>query len=115
LLLPKGHIPDTAELERIRDELIERLRQARAAAEHRGDRQQRARDRLERMAEDPAGNKWETVSREELGEPGCGAWEVQPRWGPVGALMNWWRVKVSSGCPLARPRSRRPSDKWSDP
>ena len=20
-------------------------------------------------------------------------------WGPVGALMNWWRVKISSGCP----------------
>src|SRR5439155_132046 len=25
--------------------------------------------------------------------------EVRPAWGPVGALMNWWRVKVSSGCP----------------
>jgi DNA-binding transcriptional regulator YhcF (GntR family) len=103
LLRPKGHVPDMSELERIRDELIERLSLARAEAERRGERQTRARDRLERMSEDPAAHKWETVSREEIGEPGCGAWEVQPRWGPVGALMNWWRIKVSSGCPLPGP------------
>jgi DNA-binding transcriptional regulator YhcF (GntR family) len=106
LLRPKEHVPDMSELEAIRDELIERLRRARAAAERQGERQRSARDRLERMSEDPAAHKWETVSREEIGEPGCGAWEVQPRWGPVGALMNWWRVKVSSGCPLAGPRRR---------
>jgi DNA-binding transcriptional regulator YhcF (GntR family) len=99
LLRPKGHVPDMAELERIRDDLIERLNRARAAAERRGDRQRRARTRLEEMAADPAAHKWETVASEDLGEPGCGTWEVQPKWGPVGALMNWWRVKVSSGCP----------------
>jgi DNA-binding transcriptional regulator YhcF (GntR family) len=99
LLRPKGHVPDMAELERIRDDLIERLNRARAAAERRGDRQRRARGRLEEMATDPAAHKWETVTSEDLGEPGCGTWEVQPKWGPVGALMNWWRVKVSSGCP----------------
>jgi DNA-binding transcriptional regulator YhcF (GntR family) len=99
LLRPKGHVPDMAELERIRDDLIERLNRARGAAERRGDRQRRARARLEEMATDPAAHKWETVTSEDLGEPGCGTWEVQPKWGPVGALMNWWRVKVSSGCP----------------
>jgi DNA-binding transcriptional regulator YhcF (GntR family) len=99
LLRPKGHVPDMAELERIRDDLIERLNRARGAAERRGDRQGRARARLEEMATDPAAHKWETVTSEDLGEPGCGTWEVQPKWGPVGALMNWWRVKVSSGCP----------------
>jgi hypothetical protein len=52
------------------------------------------------MAADPASHKWDTVKSEDLGEPGCGKWEVQPKWGPIGALMNWWRVKVSSGCPL---------------
>lgn len=103
LLRPKGHVPDMSELESIRDELIERLSRARAAAERRGERQERARDRLERMSEDPAAHKWESISREDIGEPGCGAWEVQPRWGPVGALMNWWRIKVSSGCPLPEP------------
>jgi DNA-binding transcriptional regulator YhcF (GntR family) len=104
LLRPKGHVPDLAELERIRDDLIERLNRARAAAERRGERQRRARTRLEEMTVDPAGHKWETVASDDMGEPGCGTWEVQPKWGPVGALMNWWRVKVSSGCPLPDPR-----------
>jgi DNA-binding transcriptional regulator YhcF (GntR family) len=101
LLRPKGHVADMAELEAIRDELMERLKRAREAAERRGERQHRARGRLEEMVGDPATHKWETVSKQDLGEPGCASWEVQPRWGPVGALMNWWRVKVSSGCPLA--------------
>src|SRR3954452_24486761 len=47
LLRPKGHVPDMAELEQIRDDLIERLNRARAAAERRGDVQRRARARLE--------------------------------------------------------------------
>ena len=51
------------------------------------------------MLADPAGHKYETVSNEEVGDPGCSRWEVRPAWGPVGALMNWWRVKISSGCP----------------
>ena len=99
LLRPKGHVPNMAELERIRDDLIERLDRARAASERRGAGQRRARTRLEEMAADPAAHRWETVTSEDLGEPGCGTWEVRPKWGPVGALMNWWRVKVSSGCP----------------
>ncbi len=104
LLRPKGHIADMAELEGIRDQLIERLKRARDDAERRGRRQGDARTRLEAMASDPAGHRWETVSREQMGEPGCATWEVTPKWGPVGALMNWWRLKVSSGCPLPVPR-----------
>ncbi|HMC06598.1 MAG TPA: GntR family transcriptional regulator [Solirubrobacterales bacterium] len=104
LLLPKGHVAGMAELEGIRDELIERLKAAQQAAERRGKRQRRARARREEMATDPAAHKWETISSEDVGEPGCGKWEVQPRWGPVGALMNWWRIKVSAGCPLPGPR-----------
>jgi DNA-binding transcriptional regulator YhcF (GntR family) len=103
LLRPKGHVADMAELERTRDELLERLKSAREEAERNGERQRQARARLEEMTTDPAAHKWETVSREELGEPGCATWEVAPKWGPVGALMNWWRVKVSSGCPLPGP------------
>ena len=99
LLRPKGHVAGMAELEATRDELLERLRAARETAEKRGARQRRARGRLEDMARDPAAHKWESVSNADIGEPGCAEWEVQPRWGPVGALMSWWRVKVSSGCP----------------
>jgi DNA-binding transcriptional regulator YhcF (GntR family) len=104
LLRPKGHVAGMAELEQTRDELIDRLRRAREDEERRGDRQGQARSRLEEMARDPAAHKWETISRQEIGEPGCATWEVTPKWGPVGALMNWWRVKVSSGCPLPGPR-----------
>ena len=49
----------------------------------------------------PADFKWVQVSRADLGEPGCGHWHSRPRLGPLGMLMGWWRVKVSSGCPLA--------------
>ena len=42
---------------------------------------------------------------EDIGEPGCQHWHVRPRWRPLGMLMNWWRVVVSSGCPLARPHA----------
>jgi DNA-binding transcriptional regulator YhcF (GntR family) len=104
LLRPKGHVADIGELEGIRDELMERLKGARAVAERRGERERRARARLDEMVDDPAAHKWESVSNEELGEPGCTTWEVEPKWGPVGALMSWWRVRVSGGCPLAVPR-----------
>ena len=90
---PKGHVADMAELEQTRDELIERLTRAREEAERRGERQGEARARLESMTADPAGHRWEIVSRQEIGEPGCATWEVAPRWGPIGALMNWWRVR----------------------
>jgi DNA-binding transcriptional regulator YhcF (GntR family) len=96
-----GRLVDIAELERTRDDLIVRLRAARGEAERSGERQGVARERLEAMLADPAGHKWDTVSDSELGEPGCRKYEVQPALGPVGALMNWWRVKVSGGCPLA--------------
>ena len=42
----------------------------------------RARARLEEMAADPAAHKWETVSKEEIGEPGCATWEVAAEVGP---------------------------------
>jgi DNA-binding transcriptional regulator YhcF (GntR family) len=106
LLRPKEHVADMEELEAVRDELVGRLKRAREAAERRGERQHRARVHLEEMVSNPAAHKWEAVANRDLGEPGCASWEVQPRWGPVGALMNWWRVKVSSGCPLAVPRRR---------
>ena len=81
LLRPKGHVADMAELEAIRDELVERLKLAREAAERRGERQHRARARLEEMVSDPAAHKWERLSKEDLGEPGCASVEVHPALG----------------------------------
>jgi DNA-binding transcriptional regulator YhcF (GntR family) len=87
------------ELEAIRDDLLGRLKRAQAAAEKRDQRREAARSWREDALADPASHRWEYATREDFGEPGCGQVEVRPAWGPVGALMDWWRVKMSSGCP----------------
>jgi DNA-binding transcriptional regulator YhcF (GntR family) len=92
-------LADLDELEAIRDDLVARLKRAQADAERRDERQDAAREWREDALADPSAHRWEAVSREDLGEPGCGRYEVRPAWGPVGALMDWWRVKMSSGCP----------------
>jgi DNA-binding transcriptional regulator YhcF (GntR family) len=96
---PRPHLAPLGELEEIRDDLVERLKKARVEAERRGEEQKLARHKLEDAIADPAAHRWEAGKREDMGEPGCGRWQVRPAWGPVGALMNWWRVKISSGCP----------------
>jgi DNA-binding transcriptional regulator YhcF (GntR family) len=96
---PRPHLADLDELEQIRDELVGRLKAAQAEAERTGERENVARQRLENAVADPSAHRWETGSNAEMGDPGCARWEVRPAWGPVGALMNWWRVKISSGCP----------------
>jgi hypothetical protein len=97
----RPHLLDLGELERVRDELAERLGAARASITERADAQAASRVLLERMLLNPGKYRFVRVSREALGEPGCGAWEVRPRLGLVGMLMGWWQVKLSSGCPLA--------------
>ena len=62
---------------------------------------------LELMRLDPGAYRFTRISRQELGEPGCGVWQVRPRLGLIGMLMGWWQVKLSSGCPLARGRGLR--------
>jgi DNA-binding transcriptional regulator YhcF (GntR family) len=102
LLQAKPRVADVSELERTRDELLEQIAKVRDRQARKGRRQERARRKVEEMARRPEENKWQWVSNEETGDPGCKTWHVTPRYGPVGALMGWWRVKVSSGCPLAR-------------
>lgn len=108
---------DLGELERVRDELAERLQEARATIAKRADEQEAKRVMLERMLLDPGSYRFVRIYRSELGEPGCGAWQVRPRMGLIGMLMGWWQVKLSSGCPLARGRGRprpRPADPHAD-
>ena len=88
------------ELERVRDDLAQRLRAARVTIAERADAQEASRVRLEQMLLDPGRHRFERVARRELGEPGCGVWQVRPRLGLIGMLMGWWQVKLSSGCPL---------------
>jgi DNA-binding transcriptional regulator YhcF (GntR family) len=97
-----GRIAGVAELEATRDELLERVASVREADASREGRRSKARGKVEEMVRDPEGHKWHWVSSEDTGDPGCKEWRVTPRYGPVGAAMGWWRVKVSGGCPLAR-------------
>ena len=100
---PEPRIASAAELERTRDALLRQLGAARAAAAERARRERRAREVRDAMVADPGAHRWEVVSADETGEEGCATWEVAPRLGPLGALMSWWRLKVSGGCPLAGP------------
>lgn len=96
------------ELEGLRDDLAHRVDDARRSLSDRTYVEEQHRCRIEEMLLDPEKHKWVRVSNEDIGEPGCKHWHVRPRWGALGYLMNWWRVKISSGCPLAKGRGRRP-------
>jgi hypothetical protein len=104
-----GPIPEPAgprvlsigELERLRDRLAGRVAEARAELAALGERQARARVKLERMLLAPGKHRFARVANAELGEGGCGVWQVRPRLGLIGMLAGWWHVKLSSGCPLS--------------
>jgi hypothetical protein len=95
------------ELERVRDDLADRLRTLRRDIAGRAEREAENRLLLERMLLEPERHRWVRVTQAEVGEPGCGAYQVRPRLGPIGMLAGWWQVKLSSGCPLARGRAAR--------
>jgi hypothetical protein len=92
---------DLGELEAVRDRLAERIAEARKTLAERTAFETRNRELLEEMLDAPGSFKWVRIARADVGEPGCGAWHSRPRLGPIGMLMGWWRVKVSSGCPLS--------------
>ena len=89
------------ELEQLRDDMAERLALARGDREAVARREEGYRCLIEEMLLAPEEHKWVRVGNEDIGEPGCKHWHVRPRWGVFGMLLNWWRVKISSGCPLA--------------
>jgi hypothetical protein len=90
-----------AGLEQVRDSLADRLAEARGELDARGRVEAAGRELVEEMYADPAAHKWMRVAREDVGERGCGHWHSRPRYGLLGMLLGWWRVKLSSGCPLA--------------
>ncbi|HYU60078.1 MAG TPA: hypothetical protein VEK39_04910 [Solirubrobacterales bacterium] len=97
-------ILDVPELERVRDALAARVQDVRAWLTDRGHVEERNREFLERLIAEPESFPWVRVSNEDIGEPGCRHWHSRPRWGLLGMIMGWWRVKLSSGCPLATGR-----------
>jgi hypothetical protein len=92
---------ELAELEELRDELAARVQHVRRTLSDRTYTEEQYRALIEEMLLDPEGHKWIRVSNENIGEPGCKHWHVRPRWSFIGMLMGWWRVVISSGCPLS--------------
>jgi hypothetical protein len=88
------------DLEAIRDSLAMRIGDARRRLQEQAELEARNRELLEQMLAAPAEHKWLQISRADVGAPGCGHWHSRPRLGVLGMLMGWWRVRVSSGCPL---------------
>src|SRR5205823_8970212 len=96
------------QLEQLRDQLAGRVQQLRRLAQERAEHEHRARELLEAMKLEPGRYKFVRLPVTDLGQRGCGVWEVRPRFGLIGMLAGWWQLKLSSGCPLARgSRSRR--------
>lgn len=89
------------ELESMRDALAERLEHNRRVLGDRTYVEELNRMRIEEMLLHPEEHKWVRIQNEDIGERGCKSYHVRPRFGVLGMLMNWWRVRISSGCPLA--------------
>ena len=90
---------DVGELEALRDDMAERVEDARRTLRDRAYVERKNRARIEALIADPVRFKWVRISNEDIGEPGCKFWHSRPRLGLIGMLMGWWRVKISSGCP----------------
>jgi hypothetical protein len=93
------------ELEALRDDLVDRAQHCRRALSDRTYAEDSKRRLIEEMTLEPERHKWARVSSEDIGEPGCRNWHVRPRLGLLGMLMGWWRVVISSGCPLSTSRA----------
>lgn len=91
-----------ADLERTRDALAARASELRRALDEQGARQEESRRLREELLLDPSKHRFVRVTNEAVGECGCRDWHVRPRFGLLGVFANWWRVVISSGCPLAR-------------
>ena len=87
------------DLEALRDDLAGRVEDTRRTLRDRGYVEHKNRARIEALIADPARFKWVRISNDDIGEPGCKFWHSRPRFGIVGMLMGWWRVRISSGCP----------------
>jgi hypothetical protein len=104
-------LPGLEQLERSRDRLAGHVQDLRRRADERVEHERLAREQLERMKLEPGRYKFVRLPVSDLGQGGCGMWEVRPRLGLIGMLAGWWQVKLSSGCPLAMgsPPRRDPS------
>jgi len=87
------------QLELVRDALSTQLTVAEEALAVQVHTRHEKRSLLKRMTEEPTKFRWARVTSVDVGLPGCLTWESVPRLGPVGMVKNWWRIRISSGCP----------------
>jgi hypothetical protein len=98
---PRGpRLLDLGELEAARDALAARVSTVHRRVAAQAEAQAAARSKLQALLADPQAFRGEKIANRELGLPGCTTYAVLPRLGPLGLLTGWWRVKISSGCPL---------------
>ena len=91
-----------AQLERQRDTLAGRVQDIGSLARKRAEHERRSHELLARMKLEPGRYRFVRLPVRDLGQGGCGVWEVRPRLGLVGMLAGWWQLTLSSGCPLPR-------------
>ncbi len=104
---PEPRIASAAELERTRDALLRQLGAARAAAAARARRERRAREVRDAMVADPGAHRWEVVSADETGEPGCATWEVGAPTRPARRADELVAAEGLGGVPVSRPAGGR--------
>jgi len=95
----RPRVLNEAELESVRDALVARLGEVEALVVRQKADHADARALLKRMEEAPAHFRWSKVTTKDMGAEGCRTWESVPVMGPLGMLNNWWRIRMSSGCP----------------
>jgi hypothetical protein len=92
----------------MRDRMAAQVQELRHVASERDEHERRAHEQLRQMRLEPGRYKFARLPVSDLGQGGCGVWQVRPRLGLIGMLAGWWQLKLSSGCPLPRgPRQRR--------
>jgi hypothetical protein len=94
-----GRLLSLGELEDTRDGLLADIRTRQLAAAAPAERQEQMRCLREEVLADPASYRFARISNADCGDHGCVVLHVRPRFGILGMLMNWWRVRISSGCP----------------
>lgn len=90
---------DGDQLEAARNALVARIGEAEDLIARQASDRTAAVDLLKRMTEAPAEYRWAIVTTKDLGDPACRTWQSVPVLGPVGMFANWWRIRMSSGCP----------------
>jgi len=96
---PAPRLLSLGELEQLRDGLAARVHHAQRRTATRAEHERRSRALLERMKLEPGRYKFVRLRATDVGESGCGVWQVRPRLGIIGMLAGWWELKLSSGCP----------------